>query len=186
MIKSQPSLKLTYQDFLELQADGKGRELIDGDLHVTPAATTRHQAVLLNLLRVLGNFVHQGRVGVLLPPLTDVLLSPVDVVHPDALFVGGDRLELIKENHVAGAPDLAIEILSPASRRIDARIKLRLYERHGVQEYWIVDPELETIEVYCLAQGAYQRIAELALERREVLTSPLFPGLSIPLLDVFD
>jgi Uma2 family endonuclease len=181
-----PSLRLTYEDYLELPADGKRHELIDGDLYVTPAPTSRHQAVLRNLLRILGTFVHQTRRGALFPSPLDVVLSPNDVVQPDLLFVAADRLRLITDTHVAGAPDLAVEIFSPSSRRTDARTKLRLYERYGVREYWLVDPELETIAVYRLDGGVYRQQAGLELERGDVLTSPLFTGLTISLAEVFE
>ena len=115
-----------------------------------------------------------------------MLLSQGDVIQPDLVFVAADSLHLITEAHVAGAPDLAVEIFSPSSRRTDARTKLRLYERHGVREYWLVDPELETIAVYRLEEGTYRQQADLALERGDALTSPLFPGLTISLAEVFE
>ena len=181
-----PSLKLTYEDYLELPSGGKRYELIDGDLYVIPAPTSRHQAILRNLLLILGNFVHETRRGAVFPAPLDVLLSQGDVIQPDLVFVAADSLHLITETHVAGAPDLAVEIFSPSSRRTDARTKLRLYERHGVREYWLVDPELETIAVYRLADGAYRQQADLALERGDTLTSPLFAGLNVSLAEVFE
>jgi Uma2 family endonuclease len=181
-----PSLKLTYEDLLELPADGKRYELIDGDLYVTPASTSRHQAILRNLLLILGNFVHETRQGAVFPAPLDVVLTENDVIEPDLLFVAAGRLHLITEPNVAGAPDLAVEIFSPSSRRTDARTKLRLYERHGVREYWLVDPELETIAVYRLEDGAYRQQADLALERGDALTSPLFAGLTVSLAEVFE
>jgi Uma2 family endonuclease len=179
-------LKLTYEDLLELPADGKRYELIDGDLYVTPSPTSRHQAVLRNLLRILANFVHETRQGAVFPAPLDVVLTESDVLEPDLLFVAADNLHLVTEAHVAGAPDLAVEIFSPSSRRTDTRTKLRLYERHGVREYWLVDPELATIAVYRLEQGTYRQQADLALERGDALTSPLFAGLIVSLAEVFE
>lgn len=88
--------------------------------------------------------------------------------------------------HVHGAPDLVVEIGSPSTRRRDETTKRRLYERFGVVEYWVVDPELDEIKVYRQVDGRYARAAELSLERGDVLTSPVFPGLDLALADVFD
>ena len=85
-----------------------------------------------------------------------------------------------------GAPSLVVEIGSPATRKRDATIKRRLYERSGVDEYWIVDPELDSIDVYRLTNGRYERTAQLTLEDGDVLTTPLLPGLSLPLSIVFE
>jgi Uma2 family endonuclease len=86
---------------------------------------------------------------------------------------------------VRGAPDLVVEIGSPSTRKRDETTKRRLYERFGVAEYWVVDPELDEIKVYRMVDGRYTRTAELSLERADVLTSPLFPGLALPLADIF-
>jgi Uma2 family endonuclease len=88
--------------------------------------------------------------------------------------------------HIRGAPDLAVEIDAPSTRRRDETIKRRLYERFGVAEYWIVDPELDEIKVYRLASARFERVAELSLERDDVLESPLFPDLAVRLGDIFD
>ena len=68
----------------------------------------------------------------------------------------------------------------------DETIKRRLYERFGVSEYWIIDPELDAIKVYRTTDGRFERVAELSLERDDVLESPLFPNLALPLVDIFD
>ena len=85
-----------------------------------------------------------------------------------------------------GAPDLVVEVGSPSTRRRDETIKLRLYERAGVSEYWFVDPERDAIRVYRLADGRYGPARELTSDQGDVLTTPLLPGLELPLAAVFE
>ena len=108
----------------------------------------------------------------------DVVFSDFDVVEPDLLFVSSERARVLTEKNVQGAPDLVVEIGSPATRRRDEKTKLQLYERFGVQEYWVVDPDLDVIKVYRLVEGRYQRTAELTLAAHDVLSTPLIarPG----------
>jgi Uma2 family endonuclease len=87
---------------------------------------------------------------------------------------------------VRGAPELVVEIGSPGTRKRDATTKRRLYERFGVTEYWIVDPDLDTVQVYRLVDERYERVAELMLEQGDVLTTPLLQGLDLPLSSVFE
>ena len=84
----------------------------------------------------------------------------------------------IKEN-------LVVEIGSRGTRKRDETIKQRLYERGGVSEYWVIDPELDVIKVYRLVEGRYTRVHELTLEAEDVLTTPLLPGLTLPLTAIF-
>jgi Uma2 family endonuclease len=79
----------------------------------------------------------------------------------------------------------AIEIGSPSTRRRDETIKRRLYERFDVSEYWVIDPELDEIKVFRHREDRYERVAELTLEHNDVLTSPLLPGLELPLNRIF-
>jgi Uma2 family endonuclease len=116
----------------------------------------------------------------------DVLFSQVDVVEPDVLFVSREREEhVLADTHLLGAPDLVVEVGSPSTRRTDERAKQRLYERFAVAEYWIVDPDLDAIKVLRLVDSRYQRVSELTLEAGDVLTTPLLPGLELPLAEIF-
>jgi Uma2 family endonuclease len=108
------------------------------------------------------------------------------VVEPDLLYITAERRkEILTTQHVRGTPDLVIEVGSPGTRRRDETIKRRLYERAGVVEYWIVDPELEVIRVYERAGEGFARARERVREAGDVLTSPLFPGLDLYLDTVF-
>jgi Uma2 family endonuclease len=131
--------------------------------------------------------LREQKVGRVFTAPFDVILSNFDVVEPDLLFLTNQRLsEVATAPWVKGAPSLVVEIGSPATRKRDATIKRRLYERSGVDEYWIVDPELDSIDVYRLTNGRYERTAQLTLEDGDVLTTPMLPGLSLPLSIVFE
>lgn len=107
-------------------------------------------------------------------------------MQPDLLFVSASRASIISEKNIRGAPDLIIEIISETTRKTDEVIKRKLYERHRVAEYWIADPELETVKVYRLSNQKYVRAAELSLEAGDSLTTPLLPGLELRLAEIFE
>ena len=115
----------------------------------------------------------------------DVVLSEHDIVQPDLLFVSDARSSIIEEKNIQGAPDLLIEILSEGNRRHDEVRKRDLYESYGVQEYWVVDPVLETIKVYRSEESRFIKAAEWTLEAEDVISSPLLPGFECQLADVF-
>ena len=117
----------------------------------------------------------------------DVLLATHDVVQPDLLFVAREHADRVEHANVKGAPDLLVEVLSPTTRRVDERTKRDRYRATGVAEYWIVDPELETIKVHRWAGRDSAIEPQLfELERGATLTSPLLPGLELPLAAVFE
>ena len=181
-----PRLKLTYDDYLLFPDDGKRHEIIDGEHYVTPTPTIRHQEISGRLYLLIGNWLREHPVGrIFFAPLA-VICSNVDVVEPDLLYVSNERsAELLGGTHVTGAPDLVIEIASPRTRKRDETIKRRLYARFPVQEYWVVDPAIEVIRVYRRAGDVFARAQELSREAGDVLSTPLLPGLDIPLARVF-
>jgi Uma2 family endonuclease len=179
---------LTYQDLLRLPEDLLRHELIDGEHYVSPAPELKHQGIVVNLARILSSFVRAHQIGRVLVAPVDVLFSEYDVVEPDVLYVSSARAERLAKSYVAGAPDLVVEVLSPSSRRVDRTKKYRLYEAHGVPEYWIVDPVAETLEVFRAATpgGSLAPTASLSLAAGDTLETPLLPGLRIPLGEVFE
>ena len=185
----QPSgsrTKLTYDDFLLFPDDGKRHELIDGEHYVTPSPNIRHQAILGRLHLLIGSWLMEHPVGSVFVAPLDVLFSRFDVVEPDLLYVSNERAaELLAGQHVTGAPDLVIEIASPGTKSRDKTAKRRLYERGGVAEYWIVDPEVEVIRLYRREADSFTRPVELSREAGDVLATPLLPGLGIQLARVF-
>jgi Uma2 family endonuclease len=179
------STKFTYEDYLLFPDDGKRHELIDGEHYVTPSPITKHQKVLGNIFIPLGTLIQKTKIGQLFAAPMDVVLSDIDVIQPDLLFITNKRDSIITEKNIQGAPDLVVEILSESSRKTDETIKRKLYERYRVSEYWIVDPELESVKIFRLSDKGYSRIAELSVEANDTLTSPLFPDWQLPLSLIF-
>jgi len=183
-------VRLTYDDLCRLPDDGMRHELIDGEHYMTPSPTRRHQDVALNVAVLLVMFLREHRLGhVYMAPL-DVLLSDFDVVEPDVLYVSAERLQRQQdERYVADAPDLVIEVLSPSTRHVDRGAKHRLYERYGVAEYWVIDPVVETVQVFRLEDGRFELAADLTRQQGAapaVLSTPLLPGFQILLDEIFD
>ena len=175
---TQPKIKFTINDYMTTPED-KRYQLLDGELILAPSPIDRHQAILGELFFALHQFVTENGLGrVRVAPL-DVVLSDYDVAQPDLLFVSNSRAEIITEANIQGAPDLVVEILSPSSAQYDRGYKHTLYGRSGVREYWIVDPEDRTVEVYVASdQGLAHRAS---YGRNDTLTSPLLTGLAIDL-----
>jgi Uma2 family endonuclease len=129
--------------------DGKRYEAIDGDLYVTPAPKPRHGWIAYELVRALHPLlVRPGHGRVFFAPIGVEFPDTEEGVQPDILFIANERLDIIGEDWIRGAPDLVIEILSPSTAERDRTVKLKLYQRQGVGEYWIVDPETKTVEVW--------------------------------------
>ncbi len=183
--RTQHNVKLTYEDYLLFPEDGRRHELIDGEHFMTPAPSTRHQRISRKLVGFLDSHLQRTKAGEVFYAPTDVVLSEQDVVEPDLLFVSAARASIVTEKNIQGAPDLVVEIISETSRKTDKTIKRKLYERHGVREYWIVDPELETVEIYRMSDRGYVRAAELCREADHALETPLLPGFQFKLSDIF-
>ena len=180
------SSQLTYKDYLLFPDDDKRHEIIDGDHSVTPAPKTKHQTIASNLTAVLVSFVKERRLGLVLAAPTDVILSDNNVVQPDLLFVSTARISIVTEDNIRGAPDLVIEIISETTRKKDEVTKRKLYERFGVQEYWVVDPELETVKIFTRTQQKYGRAVDLGKEANDILTTELLTGFKLALTEIFD
>jgi Uma2 family endonuclease len=175
--------KLTYEDYLHFPEDGMQHEILDGEHWVTPAPSTLHQLVVANLVVSLGSFARQYRLGRILCAPTDVLLANHDVVQPDILFVSHEHDAVITDPNIQGAPDLAIEVLSPSTRRKDEQVKRERYERTGVQEYWIVDPRRQTVRIFRRQAEGFGPAEELSKD--DTLSTPLLPGLALPVSEIF-
>jgi Uma2 family endonuclease len=171
----------TYQDYLKLDDDNQ-YELIGGELILVPAPRTIHQRIIRRLIKYLGDFVDDNSIGeVLLAPI-DILLSEKEKPQPDIFFISAERLNIIKDKHVAGAPDLVIEILSPSTASRDRVEKSKMYYNHGVKEYWIVDPDSMVVEIFVHGERNWH-IADI-YSKNDTLYSPLL-GLKINLVDIF-
>lgn len=173
---------LTTDDFFRLaQPDTHGWELIGGALVVSPKPSLRHQRLAKRLLRALLVLEDAG-LGEALFEVNDVL-SEYDVLEPDLVFVRAERATILEPHAVVGAPDLVIEVLSPATRARDLRDKRRLYARAGVTWYWTVDPDDDRLDVRRLHGRTYRRA--VAYRPPQVLTLDDLPGLRVDLTALF-
>ena len=109
----------------------------------------------------------------------DVLLSEINILVPDLIYISSERAHFITSKNLQGAPDLVVEILSPSTRNRDKRLKRDVYERTGVEEYWLIDPEGEVVEICRRGAGGFQ--SSVRYQRPDIVTTPLLPGLEIPL-----
>jgi len=179
-IAIKPKPKLTYEDYASLPDDERC-ELIDGELIPMPSPTALHQTLLKKL--ALGFMVLESRgLGTMFFAPLDVILSNFDVVQPDLIFISNERAHII-DDYIRGAPDLLVEILSPSTQRRDRIVKRNLYARHGVREYWLIDPYAKTITVLILGANGYNTHAVYGAG--DTLTSPTLPGFALNLSDLF-
>jgi len=180
----ETAIKFTYTDYKNLPESETARyELLGGDLVMVPSPNEYHQRICGNLQFLLRAFVRETGAGSVYHAPLDVVLSSENVVQPDILFISRQRAHIITENNVQGAPDLVIEILSPATADRDRTYKRTLYARYGVAEYWLVDPMRSAVEVLTLGERGFEQVGQYG--RDEVLRSPLLAGLAIDLREVF-
>ena len=172
------AMKHTYADYLET-SDDERYELLHGELVMAPAPREIHQYVLINLIIAIGASVKKHNLGEVYSAPTDVVLSDLNVVQPDLLFISNERAHSITPDNIQGAPDLVVEILSPATAERDRNVKFELYAEHGVHEYWIVDPDARTITVFLLDEGAFEEVDTYS--EGETLTSPMLTGFTFKL-----
>jgi len=185
---AKAAIKFTYEDYKSLPESERERyELLEGELvPMPPSPGESHQRVSIGLASSLYRFVKEHQLGrVYEAPFDVVLGEPGDerVVQPDILFISKTQRPMIHPEEIRGAPDLVVEILSDATAEKDRTYKRRLYARYGVKEYWLVDPEEQTIEVLELRRRGFERVG--LYEKKDTLESPLLPGLKIPLREVF-
>ena len=179
---TQGAVRQTFQDYCATPDDER-YELLDGKLMMVPAPNMKHQQVLVTLTWKLRSFTEEHGLGKVYVAPCDVVLSDTDVVQPDLLFISRAREHILTDDNVRGAPDLVIEILSPSTADRDLGYKYDLYGRHGVLEYWIVDPRAETIAVHRQRNGRLE--AAETLSRGDTLRTGLLDGLELRLDDIF-
>ena len=186
MTTTPTTIKLTYEDYVCFPDDGKRHELINGEHYVTPTPFTQHQRISGNLSAAIHHHSQQTKQGRVFAAPTDVVFTETDVVQPDLLYIAKEQEHLITRENIQGAPDLIVEILSNSTRRRDERLKRNLYEQHGVKEYWIVDPELDSVKLYRLHDGRYATPQELSTEQpHATLSTSLLPTFALSLSDLF-
>lgn len=176
------TVRLTYADLRHTPEDGKRYELIDGELIVSAAPNLPHQGVVGEIHLGLRAHVDPRHLGTVWLAPCDVRFSDQDVVEPDLLFVAAGREAILGEQAVEGAPDLVIEVLSPRTAERDMTVKLALYARYGVHEYWVVSPEARQIIVYDLTTPG---VPATRYTVPDVLRSRVLPDLALPLATLF-
>jgi Uma2 family endonuclease len=178
--------RLTYEDFVRFPDDGFRHEIIDGVHYVTASPNLRHQQLLGRLFYAIETALRAQPVGsVFLSPF-DVVFTKWDVVEPDLLFVSSAQRHILTKLNVQGAPDLVVEIFSPSTQRRDEQIKRQLFERAGVREYWMVDPDRHVAHVCRRGDdGELKSIGELSAAEAAILTTPLVPGLALSMTELF-
>lgn len=174
--------RYTYEDYAQLP-EGAPYELIRGELVMSPSPSAEHQRILRRLSWSIQQYLDESEKGEMFFAPMDVYFSEHDIPQPDLIFIANDRLDIIGEQKIESAPDLIVEILSPSTAYRDLTTKKRLYEQHGVKEYWTVDPEQRTVEIFENAKNGFIQHARVVEEG--TATSKLLDGFSIDLDDLF-
>ena len=174
-----PQGQWTYEDYARLPNDGWKYEVMRGELYMSPAPSPRHQRAVLRLSTAMERFVSQHQLG-------ETFISPIDVilprrlgtpVQPDILFIRRDNLHIVGEATIDGVPDMVVEILSPSTWVDDRRTKLDIYAEADIGEYWIVDPNKQSIEVFVLTENRYVLVEKYGSGDR--VASQVLSGFSI-------
>ena len=174
----------TYNDYLNLPDDGRRYEIIEGELYVTNAPSFAHQFAVTTLIRRIGDFVDNDKLGIVLTAPFEIHFSETSrPVQPDVIFIKSENLPPTDSQVFKGIPDLLVEVLSPSSIRSDRSVKFDLYEKMRVSEYWIVNPKTRSVEVYTLSGSEYALLGEFTGE--EMIQSALLAGLSIATGNLF-
>ncbi|SHE33198.1 Endonuclease, Uma2 family (restriction endonuclease fold) [Desulfofundulus australicus DSM 11792] len=174
--------RYTYEDYCRLP-EGSPYQLIGGELVMTPSPTPYHQMVSMKLELKMAGYVLEKGLGIVLDAPVDVYLEETETYQPDIIYISNERLSIIEEKRINGAPDLVVEILSPGTGYYDLRTKYKVYEKSGVREYWIVDPHSKSVQVFCLKGGKYALDQEV--EQQGEVQSRVIPGLVIKVECIF-
>jgi Uma2 family endonuclease len=175
--------RVSYGDLERAPEDGRRYEIYDGEVFVVPAPLALHQLVVLNLYDLIRPWIQQHG-GLLLVSPVDIVLTEYDVLQPDIVVFGSARRSLVKLDQVIRhVPDLAIEVLSPSTAATDRGKKMQLLARHGLPEYWLVDPVARTVEAYRLQEEAFVLDHTAPPEAR--IESSVLRGLSCGCAEIF-
>ena len=183
MATERTRIKFTYEDYKHT-SDDERYELIHGDLIImAPAPREAHQRIEMNLGSRLHMYVEEHELGRVYSAPFDVVLSSTIVVQPDLIFVSNERLHIITEDNIRGAPDLVVEILSPSTAGRDRTVKRSIYAGYKVKEYWLVDTDAKTVMVLLLGGDGYE-LAGIYGEG-QTITSPTLEGFTLHLNEIF-
>lgn len=174
--------RYTYEDYCRLP-EGSPYQLIGGELVMTPSPTPYHQMVSMKLELKMAGYVLEKGLGIVLDAPVDVYLEETETYQPDIIYISNERLSIIEEKRINGAPDLVVEILSPGTGYYDLRTKYKVYEKSGVREYWIVDPHSKSVQVFCLKGGKYALDQEV--EQQGEVQSRVIAGFAVQVESIF-
>jgi Uma2 family endonuclease len=176
--------KLTYEDYEAFPDDGNRYEIIDGEVFVSPSPFEPHQIAVGEIYAAILFHIRKRKLGRVYTAPFEIVLGPYDVFQPDVLYIARERLSIVDaRGRVRGAPDLCVEVLSASTRNVDRTVKFQQYARFGIAEYWIVDTDLRTVEVYALEDGAYTLVVNAHGQDR--VASRVLPTLALQAFEVF-
>jgi Uma2 family endonuclease len=178
-------LLFTIEDWENFPDDGRRYEIIEGEIHVSTAPKFIHQLLISRIMQYLLDYLKQNPVGEVLPT-PGIIFGHKTGVIPDVVYISHERLKLfLIDEKIQGAPELVIEILSPGKKNFerDRKTKLKLYSRYPVEEYWIVNPMRNQIEVFRSTPHGLRPVE--VLNEQDNLISPIFPDFALALRDIF-
>ncbi len=176
--------KISVKEFSEMDLDENFYyELINGNIVKKQAPKPSHQSASMELGTLLNVFIKEKQLGKLFASPIDVFFDDYNNTQPDLLFIKKERSFIVTNNGIEGAPDLIIEILSPSTQSIDKREKFKLYQQFGVQEYWIVDPNNKSIDVFSLENNRYENL--FVATDNEIIQSQVLEGFSLDVSQIF-
>lgn len=179
--------KMTWSEFRQLEFDDFDPyiyELLNGTVMKRSAPSLKHQRVARKLLLHLDQHIETNGLGEIFPAPVDVYFDEHTGFQPDLAFVAADRAFLIEaEDYIHGAPDILVEIISPGSVQRDRVIKKEICQRFAVREFWLVDPQYHTVEIYIMQENVYA--LHTIVENSGHITSTVLTGLSLDIEQIF-
>ena len=179
-----PPRRYTYEELLDqLPETTQPCELWDGELVMSPSPSFFHQEIVLRFSRLLHEWVSRHKLGKVVASPIDMVLSSHRVLQPDVAFIANERLSIIKRT-IMGPADLVAEVISLGGHNRDRIDKKDLYEQYGVKEYWLIDPEAQSVDVLFLEASQYMLVTRSGPD--QLAASRLLPGFEVPVRKLFE
>ncbi|PKQ70814.1 Uma2 family endonuclease [Raineya orbicola] len=177
--------KYQVADFLQKNDFEEGfiYELLNGTIVKRSAPNPLHQIISGKLFELLSQYIKKEKLGMVIYAPVDVILDDENLVIPDLVFVRESRKHIITEKGIEGTPDLVVEILSPSTARYDRGEKMKLYRKHQISEYWIIEPKMQVLEIYVYQNDDYD-LVEYAMEKG-LVKSKILQNLQLNVEDIF-
>jgi Uma2 family endonuclease len=174
--------KKTISDFARFP-EGTLVQLIDGEIILSPSPVSKHQLTAMRLAILLQKYADAHFPGTVLTAPMDVYFNEHEAYQPDVMFISTENKSIIGTENIQGAPDMIVEILSPSTAYYDLRHKKQVYEFYGVKEYWIVDPQDESVEIYARRDKKFEVHSQAG--NHGSVNSAYLAGLQVHLADLF-